>query len=138
MTEWENLGYHDSDMMGRPGNLDPRNFWQADLDEAARRLVWSSANTSPTSSRPTTPSAGTATRTTSGPTTSPSGRSPGRRPGLVPGAARARAWRDWPAGEGGLAPWSPSKLYEQAIPASVRRLMTERMEALGRRTVGPA
>ena len=40
VTEWENLGYHDSDMMGRPGNLDPRNFWQADLDEAARRLVW--------------------------------------------------------------------------------------------------
>ena len=40
MTEWENLGYHDSDMMGRPGNLDPRNFWQADLDEAAGRLVW--------------------------------------------------------------------------------------------------
>ena len=24
VTEWENLGYHDSDMMGRPGNLDPR------------------------------------------------------------------------------------------------------------------
>src|SRR4029078_13076194 len=28
VTEWENLGYHDSDMMGRPGNLDPRSFWQ--------------------------------------------------------------------------------------------------------------
>ena len=40
VTEWENLGYHDSDMMGRPGNGDPRSFWQADLDEAARRLVW--------------------------------------------------------------------------------------------------
>src|ERR687898_3255465 len=40
VTEWENLGYHDSDMMGRPGNHDPRSFWQADLDEAARRLVW--------------------------------------------------------------------------------------------------
>ena len=26
--------------MGRPGNLDPRCFWQADLDEAAGRLVW--------------------------------------------------------------------------------------------------
>ena len=40
VTEWENLGYHDSDMMGRAGNQDPRSFWQADIDEAARRLVW--------------------------------------------------------------------------------------------------
>ena len=24
VTEWENLGYRDSDMMGRPGNHDPR------------------------------------------------------------------------------------------------------------------
>ena len=36
-----------------------------------------------------------------------------------------------PAGEGGLAPWTPAKLYEQAIPASVRDAMRERMEALG-------
>ena len=28
--------------------------------------------------------------------------------------------------EGGLAPWTPSKLYEQAIPASVRTAMRER------------
>src|SRR5258705_3222240 len=40
VTEWENLGYRDSDMMGRRGNLDARSFWQADLDEAARRLAW--------------------------------------------------------------------------------------------------
>ena len=40
VTEWENLGYHDSDMMGRPGNRDPRTFWQANLDEAIGRLVW--------------------------------------------------------------------------------------------------
>ena len=40
VTEWENLGYRDSDMMGRPGNNDPRTFWQADLDEAAGRLTW--------------------------------------------------------------------------------------------------
>ena len=36
VTEWENLGYRDSDMMGRVGNQDARTFWQADLDEAAR------------------------------------------------------------------------------------------------------
>ena len=33
--------------------------------------------------------------------------------------------------EGGLAPWAPLKLYEQAIPASVRNAMRDRMEALG-------
>src|SRR4029077_14593456 len=27
VTEWDNLGYRDSDMMGRPGNNDPRTFW---------------------------------------------------------------------------------------------------------------
>ncbi|HEY8846800.1 MAG TPA: PIG-L family deacetylase, partial [Candidatus Limnocylindrales bacterium] len=40
VTEWENVGYRDSDMMGREGNQDPRTFWQADLDEAAGRLTW--------------------------------------------------------------------------------------------------
>src|SRR3954447_8319376 len=39
VTEWENLGYRDSDMMGREGNHDPRSFWKADLDEAAGRLA---------------------------------------------------------------------------------------------------
>ena len=33
--------------------------------------------------------------------------------------------------EGGLAPWTPSKLYEQAIPASVRKAMNDKMEELG-------
>ena len=36
--------------------------------------------------------------------------------------------------EGGLAPWTPAKLYEQAIPASVRTAMQERLEALGERS----
>src|SRR5689334_20575698 len=40
VTEWDNLGYRDSDMMGRAGNNDPRCFWRADLDEAIGRLVW--------------------------------------------------------------------------------------------------
>ena len=40
VTEWENLGYRDSDMMGRTGNLDARCFWQANLDEAIGRLVF--------------------------------------------------------------------------------------------------
>jgi LmbE family N-acetylglucosaminyl deacetylase len=36
--------------------------------------------------------------------------------------------------DGGLAPWQPLKLYEQAIPASVRNAMRERMEAAGERS----
>src|SRR5512134_1345247 len=40
VTEWENLGYRDSGMMGTPGNRDPRCFWQADVDDASRRLTW--------------------------------------------------------------------------------------------------
>jgi mycothiol S-conjugate amidase len=36
--------------------------------------------------------------------------------------------------EGGVAPWTPSKLYEQAIPASVRHAMAERLKALGQRS----
>ncbi|MFL5643864.1 MAG: PIG-L deacetylase family protein, partial [Chloroflexota bacterium] len=27
VTEWENLGYRDSGMMGTDGNNDPRSFW---------------------------------------------------------------------------------------------------------------
>src|SRR4029077_15522763 len=34
--------------------------------------------------------------------------------------------------EGGLLPWAPGKLYEQAIPASVRKAMADAMEASGR------
>jgi len=33
------LGYRDSGMMGSEGNANPAAFWQADLDEAAARLV---------------------------------------------------------------------------------------------------
>jgi LmbE family N-acetylglucosaminyl deacetylase len=33
------LGYHDSGMMGEPTNDGPNAFWQADIDEAARRLA---------------------------------------------------------------------------------------------------
>ena len=90
----------------------------------------SSAATSPTSSRPTTSSAATATPTTSGPTTSRSGRS--RGPATRPGTrSSSRPSTAGPArvDEGGLAPWAPSKLYEQAIPASVRDAMRETVEA---------
>ena len=35
----EFLGYEDSGMMGEPGNQAPESFWQADVEEAARRLA---------------------------------------------------------------------------------------------------
>ena len=39
-----------------------------------------------------------------------------------------------PEGEGGLAPWSPAKLYIQAIPASVRNALAAKMEEIGERS----
>jgi LmbE family N-acetylglucosaminyl deacetylase len=122
VTEWENLGYHDSDMMGRPGNRDPRSFWQADLDEAARRLVWFARRYRPDVITTYNDFGGY-------------GHPDHIRTHEVAVRAFARAgdagW--YPEqlapehggsgpneAEGGLAPWTPSKLYEQAIPASVR------------------
>ena len=92
----------------------------------------SSGGTSPTSSRPTTTSAATATRTTSGPTTSRSGRSSGpATPAWYPEQLAPEHGGTGPSERGGLAPWAPSKLYEQAIPASVREAMAERLKELG-------
>jgi N-acetyl-1-D-myo-inositol-2-amino-2-deoxy-alpha-D-glucopyranoside deacetylase len=136
VTEWENLGYHDSDMMGRPGNQDPRSFWQADLDDAARRLVWLI--------RRYRPDVVTTYNAFGG-----YGHPDHIRVHDVTVRAYPRAgdpaW--YPeqltpehggtgptADEGGLAPWAPSKLYEQAIPASTRNAMRERLEALGKPT----
>jgi LmbE family N-acetylglucosaminyl deacetylase len=134
VTEWQNLGYHDSDMMGRPGNLDPRSFWQADLDEAARRLVWFIRRYQPDVVTTYNDFGGY-------------GHPDHIRTHDVTVRAFARAgdaaW--YPeqlspehggtgpaATEGGLAPWTPAKLYEQAIPASTRNAMRERLEALGK------
>jgi LmbE family N-acetylglucosaminyl deacetylase len=133
VTEWENLGYQDSDMMGRVGNLDPRNFWQADLDDAARRLVWLIRRYQPDVITTYNEFGGyghpdhirthdVAVRAF------PRAGDPAWYPEqLAPehgGSGPASA-------EGGLAPWAPSKLYEQAIPSSVRKAMNERMEELG-------
>ncbi|HET7831062.1 MAG TPA: PIG-L family deacetylase [Candidatus Limnocylindrales bacterium] len=133
VTEWENLGYRDSDMMGRAGNYDARCFWQANLDEAIGRLVFLV--------RTYRPDVMTTYNDFGG-----YGHPDHIRTHLVAVGAFARAgdpaW--YPEqlapehggtgaamGEGGLAPWAPAKLYEQAIPASVREGMRERLEALG-------
>jgi N-acetyl-1-D-myo-inositol-2-amino-2-deoxy-alpha-D-glucopyranoside deacetylase len=132
VTEWENLGYHDSDMMGRPGNEDPRSFWQADLDEAARRLVWMI--------RRFQPDVVTMYNDFGGYGHPDHIRVHDVTIRAYPRAGDASSYPEQLApdhggtgpsiGDGGLAPWSPSKLYEQAIPASVRNAMRELIEAL--------
>jgi mycothiol S-conjugate amidase len=44
------------------------------------------------------------------------------------------AWYPEQFEEPGLSPWAPSKLYEQAIPASVRAKMQARLHELGQRS----
>lgn len=133
VSEWESLGYRDSGMMGTDGNRDPRAFWRADLDEAAGRLTWFVRRYRPDVMTTYNDFGGY-------------GHPDHIRTHDVAVRAFARAgdpaW--YPeqlapehggagpaAGDGGLAPWTPAKLYEQAIPASVRDAMRERMEALG-------
>ena len=133
VTEWENLGYRDSDMMGRRGNLDARCFWQADLDEAIGRLVFLVRTYHPDVMTTYNDFGGY-------------GHPDHIRSHLVAVGAFARAgdpaWYPGqlapehggtgsPVDEGGLVPWTPAKLYEQAIPSSVRMAMQERLEAMG-------
>ena len=137
VTEWENLGYRDSDMMGRVGNLDPRNFWNADIDEAAGRLTWLVRRYRPDVMTTYNDFGGY-------------GHPDHIRSHDVAVRAFARAgdvaWYPHqiavehggtgPAtADGGLAPWAPSKPYEQAIPASVRNAMRDRMEAAGETSI---
>jgi LmbE family N-acetylglucosaminyl deacetylase len=136
VTEWENLGYHDSDMMGRPGNLDPRCFWQADLDEAARRLVWII--------RRYQPDVITTYNEFGGYGHPDHIRTHDVAVRAFPRAGELAWYPEQLAPEhggtgpsvedGGLAPWAPSKLYEQAIPASVRARMETLMAERGQRS----
>lgn len=137
VTEWDNLGYRDSDMMGRAGNQDPRSFWRADPDEAIGRLTWLVRRYRPEVITTYNDFGGY-------------GHPDHIRTHVVAVGAFARAgdpawYPEQLAPEsggsgpgldaGGLAPWTPLKLYEQAIPASVRRTMQERTEAAGRRGI---
>jgi N-acetyl-1-D-myo-inositol-2-amino-2-deoxy-alpha-D-glucopyranoside deacetylase len=134
VTEWENLGYRDSDMMGRPGNQDPRCFWRADLDEAAGRLAWLI--------RRYRPDVVTTYNAFGGYGHPDHIRVHDVTTRAVPRAGDVTWYPEQLApehggtgpaeGDGGLAPWSPAKLYEQAIPASTRRAMRQRMRELGK------
>ncbi len=134
VTEWENLGYRDSDMMGRVGNLDPRCFWRADLDEAAGRLVWLIRRHQPDVITTYNEFGGyghpdhirvhdVAVRAF------PRAGDPAWYPEqLTPEHGGTGPSAD----EGGLAPWTPSKLYEQAFPASFFEGMRELYERNGK------
>lgn len=122
VTEWESLGYRDSGMMGTPGNDDPRSFWRASVDEAAGRLVWLV--------RQYRPDVITTYNAIGG-----YGHPDHIRTHDVAVRAFDRAGDpDWYPEqlEAGLEPWTPLKLYEQAIPASVRTLMAERLAEQGK------
>ena len=133
VTEWENLGYRDSDMMGRVGNIDPRTFWQADTDEAARRLTWLVRRYRPHVMTTYNDFGGYGhpdhirTHDVAVRAYDRAGDTAWYPEQLAPEHGGMGPVVD----EGGLAPWSPLKLYEQAIPASVRNAMKDRMEALG-------
>ena len=122
VTEWENLGYRDSDMMGREGNNDPRTFWQADLDEAAGRLTWLV--------RKYQPDVMTTYNSFGG-----YGHPDHIRVHDVSIRAFDRAgdpaWYPKQL-ESGVTTWAPSKLYETAIPASVREAMRTAMKEVGK------
>jgi LmbE family N-acetylglucosaminyl deacetylase len=124
VTEWENLGYRDSGMMGTDGNRDPRSYWQADLDEAARRLTWLVRRYQPDVMTTYNEFGGY-------------GHPDHIRTHDVGIRAFARAgdpaWYPDQFEGSDIAPWAPSKLYEQAIPASVREQMNERMRAAGQK-----
>jgi LmbE family N-acetylglucosaminyl deacetylase len=125
VTEWENLGYRDSGMMGTDGNRDPRSFWQADLDEAARRLTWLVRRYQPDVMTTYNEFGGY-------------GHPDHIRTHDVAIRAFDRAgdaaWYPEQFEEPGLETWAPSKLYEQAFPASVRKQMQDAMEAAGQKS----
>ena len=126
VTEWENLGYRDSGMMGTPGNADPRCFWQADLDEAIGRLTFLVRRERPDVMTTYNEYGGY-------------GHPDHIRTHLVAIGAWERAGDPacYPGqleGDDGLEPWAPSKLYEQATPASVREAMAAALEVMGRRS----
>jgi N-acetyl-1-D-myo-inositol-2-amino-2-deoxy-alpha-D-glucopyranoside deacetylase len=125
VTEWENLGYRDSGMADTEGNHDPRCFWQADLDDAARRLTWLVRRYHPDVMTTYNAFGGY-------------GHPDHIRTHDVAVRAFERAgdpaWYPAQLDGTGLSLWAPSKLYEQAIPASVRARMSERLREMGQRS----
>ena len=126
VSEWDSLGYRDSGMMDTPGNRDPRSFWQADLDEAIGRLTFLIRRERPEVMTTYNEYGGY-------------GHPDHIRTHLVAIGAWERAgdpasYPEQLGGDDGLEPWTPSKLYEQAIPVSVRQAMAAALEEIGHRS----
>ena len=122
VTEWENLGYRDSGMIGTDGNRDPRSFWQADLDEAAGRLTWLVRRYQPDVMTTYNEFGGY-------------GHPDHIRTHDVAIRAFERAgdpaWYPEQLEDPTVETWTPSKLYIQAIPRSVRERMNAKMRENG-------
>lgn len=136
VIEWENLGYRDSDMLGRPGNRDPRSFWQADIDEAIGRLTWLVRRYRPDVMTTYNDFGGyghpdhvNAHKVAVGAFYRAGD------PEWYPEQVAPEHGGEGPAEEnGGVAPWAPAKLYEQATSRARRESLAARLEAAGRRS----
>jgi len=114
-VESRKLGYVDSGMMGTPENQAPESFWQADLDEAAGRLVKIVRETQPEVMVGYNDFGGY-------------GHPDHIRAGQVAKLAFERAGDPaWYPEQltGGLSPWRPSKLYETIFDLSRREEMAK-------------
>src|SRR5689334_17510302 len=133
VTEWENLGYRDSGMMGTDGNHDPRSFWQADLDEAAGRLTWLIRTYQPDVVTTYNEFGGYGhpdhirVHDVSVRAFDRAGDTAWHPEQLTPESGGTGP----SAEEGGLEPWAPRKLYESVIPASAREALASMMAELG-------
>jgi len=116
------LGYRDSDMMGRPGNEDPRCFWQADVHEATGRLVRLVRQLRPDVIVGYNEFGGY-------------GHPDHIRSGQVARLAfeRAGSPEAYPdqLADGALQPWQPTKLYDSVIDMSRREEAAKLMEERG-------
>ncbi len=136
VTEWENLGYRDSGMMGDPGNRDPRCFWQAPIDDAARRLVWLIRQYRPdvVTTYNDFGSYGHPDHIQVHRVTLPAFERAGD-PAWYPEQLAPEHGGTGPSiAEGGLEPWAPSKLYEQAWDPEMRARMMEMLRERGIRS----
>jgi LmbE family N-acetylglucosaminyl deacetylase len=133
VTEWDNLGYRDSDMMGRAGNADPRCFWRADLDEAVGRLVWFIRRYRPDVLTTYNDFGGYGhpdhirVHQVCVPAFDRAG-----DPAWYPEQLTPESGGTGPSADaGGLEPWAPRKLYETAFPSSFREQIAARLAELG-------
>jgi mycothiol conjugate amidase Mca len=119
------LGYVDSGMMGTPENDAPESFWQADVDEAAGRLVKIVRETRPEVMVGYNDFGGY-------------GHPDHIRAAQIAKLAFERAgdpaWYPEQLAAGDLTPWTPLKFYEPVTDFSARQSLGELLESRGVQT----